>query len=140
MRRSSLHDHESAAGSTVAWSYEIAVIGLDGEPLHAIGVDIHVSNALSVRGSINDPKLVSEILANAEDAIQGYHMRQGGLVVPGRDVSIGGTPVKEVRITGPIENREYTVAVLRNAAEAVRDMHARRALAPITTAGSRIEI
>lgn len=140
MRRSSLHDHWSSSGDVVAWTYVIDVIGLDGLVARSIAVNVHVSNALSVSGNINDPDLVRDILANAEDAIGAYHMRQGGLVVPGRDVSIGGVAVKEIRIAGPIENREYTIAVLRNAAEAVRDMHLRRALAPITTTGTKIEI
>ncbi len=109
----------------IAGLYVVEVIGID---------------ALSVGGSIGDEALANDILDNAADAIRGYHQRIGGLVVPGKDVSIQGKPVRQVNIIGPIEDRAYALAVIASAKAAIRDMHARRALAKPNTQGTRIEI
>lgn len=124
----------------VAWSFAIEVIGVDGALMHALTVRIHASTALSVDGAINDADLACDILDNAADAIRGYHQRKGGLVVPGKDVSIRGRAVRQVNVTGPIENRTYALGVMASAKAAIRDMHARRALKPITASGAAVEI
>ncbi len=125
----------------IAWLYVVEVLGLDGLVMHELRVNIHRDpDALSVGGAIGDEALANDILDNAADAIRGYHQRIGGLVVPGKDVSIQGKQVRQVNIIGPIEDRAYALAVIASAKAAIRDMHARRALAKPNTQGTRIEI
>jgi hypothetical protein len=124
----------------IAWSYVVEVIGVDGLILHELKIHIHHDNALSVEGAIGDEKLANDILDNASDAIRGYHQRKGGLVVPGKDVSIQGKEVRQVNVVGPIEDRAYALDVMKHAKAAIKDMHARRALSKPSEQGTKIEI
>lgn len=140
MRPRSRLDHGTEAGDRERWKYAIKVIGLDGVLSHQIVVKIHASNALSVEGAINDQQIALDILDNARDALGGYHTK-GSLIVPGKDVTIGGLQVRQVTIEGDgPDDRAYMRACLDNAKEAIRDMHARRKLAVITEKGSIVEI
>lgn len=126
---------------SIAWSYVVSVIGIDDLVLHELTINIHRNpEALSVNGTISPEALANDILDNAADSIRGYHQQIGGLVVPGKDVSIQDIPVRQISIIGPIEDRTYTLAVIASAKAAVKDMHARRALIKTSEQGTRIEI
>ncbi len=120
-------------GSPIAWAFAIKVYGLDRQVDHTLTINIHASNQMSVGASsrptgapgqvglMAQPALMRAILANARDAVRAHHMRKDMLVVPGKDVSLPIGPVSKVEITGPIENREYTIAVLDAVEAGIKD-------------------
>lgn len=109
--RDALPDHLSSAGDVVAFDFTIRAMLRAGGCLELV-IAIHASGALSVRGCIGDRPTANALLANARDILRGYHQREGGIVVPGHDVSICGHDVREILIRGPVEDRRYAVACI----------------------------
>lgn len=112
----------TSAGDAISHEYAIGVISTQGDVLRKLVISVAVSGAFQVVGTINDVGQALQILDNARDAIAGYHQRQGGLRVPGRDVHIGGLDdVLEVVVQGPIEDRAYALALFDAARAQLRD-------------------
>lgn len=121
-RRRSLHDHMTAAGDVQSFAYEIRVMSRAREVLRTLDISISASGAFQVSGTITDGAMALQVLENARDAVGGYHLRAGGISIPGRDVTIDGLEdVAEVTVRGPIENREYTIALFDNVRDAIRE-------------------
>lgn len=114
------------AGDTISHSYAIVVIDSEGKESFKITIDITMSQAMGVGGNIEDLARAHAVLDNAKDAVAGFHLRKTGMQVPGKDVSIPGLDVRELKIDGPIEYREYTLAVLDQAKVIVSNHHSKK--------------
>lgn len=61
----------------------------DGDLFATLTINVHKSGALSVHGEIENKEWALAVLANAADAIRGYHdKKKGEIIVPSKDVSI----------------------------------------------------
>ncbi len=127
--RDSQHDHLSTSGDVPAFRYTICALDAFGHKLREVVIDVRTSGAFTVGGNIADEALVQAMILHARDAVAGYHLQQGGLTIPGNEVTLPGVPnVARVTIEGPIEERAYTVALLDSVKASMVDYHARRAL------------
>lgn len=60
-----------------------------GEVVAEFTITIHASGAMAVRGPIEQKEWALAVLANAADAVRNHHARrEGGLIVPGKDVDV----------------------------------------------------
>lgn len=135
-------DHMTSDGDRVSHDYTIRALDHDGKILRELVILCRMSGAIGVRGNIAAPE-IDVMIDNAKDAVNAHRMRPGKpLSVPGKDVAIPGLAVHRMTITGPIEEREYTIAVLECARKILLDMHAIRAAAPTSdtnvTAGVKL--